>query len=80
MSNGERPKELYIDEKWDHAIDIGLRRVVYGTLAGGAAALLLFRGAPARAAAIAFGSGAGAGSAYTDSQKELQKVLPGPPK
>ena len=42
MPGGDRPKELYIDEKWDRAIDVSLRRVVYGTLAGGTLALLLF--------------------------------------
>lgn len=35
------PKELYIDEQWDRFIDLAVRRTVYGTLAGGAAALLL---------------------------------------
>lgn len=42
MAGGDRPKELYIDEKWDKCIDISLRRVVYGTLTGGVLALLLF--------------------------------------
>ena len=39
----QRPKELYIDEKWDKCIDLMVRRTVYGTLAGGAAALILLR-------------------------------------
>lgn len=39
----QRPKELYIDEKWDKCIDLMVKRTVYGTLAGGAAALLLLR-------------------------------------
>ena len=38
-----RPKELYLDEQWDRFIDLTIRRTVYGTLAGGAAALLLAR-------------------------------------
>ena len=42
MPGGDRPKELYIDEKWDKCIDISLRRVVYGTLTGGVLALVLF--------------------------------------
>ena len=37
-----RPAELYLDEKWDQAIDLALRRVVYGGLAGGAAGFFLF--------------------------------------
>lgn len=36
------PKEVYIDQKWDKLIDLSLRRVVYGTLFGSAAALLIF--------------------------------------
>ena len=35
------PKELHIDEKWDRLIDVSLRRVVYGSLAGGVFALAL---------------------------------------
>ncbi|KAK9820110.1 hypothetical protein WJX72_006226 [[Myrmecia] bisecta] len=80
MSSSERPKEFYIDEKWDACIDLALRRVVYGGLAGGAAALVLFRGGGARAASLAFGTGFGAGSAYTDCQRELADTLPKPPK
>lgn len=37
------PSHIYIDEKWDATIDTTLRRVVYGTMAGGLAALTLFR-------------------------------------
>lgn len=42
-STSNRPSQYYIDEKWDAAIDHTLRRVVYGTLAGGLAAVILFR-------------------------------------
>jgi hypothetical protein len=38
-----KPSQYYIDEKWDSAIDTMLRRVVYGSLAGGLAAVILFR-------------------------------------
>ena len=44
--SGERPQEFYINEKWDACIDLALRRVVYGTLGGGAAALILFSELP----------------------------------
>ena len=46
MTDKERPKQFAIDEKWDKVIDLSLRRVVYGTLAGGLAGLVLFREAP----------------------------------
>lgn len=44
-----RPPELSMDAKWEAAIDLTLRRLVYGSLAGGAAGLLLFRACPATA-------------------------------
>ena len=53
MSSSDRPKELLIDESIDHAIDISLRRLVYGTLAGGAVALLLFSKQPTYASSEA---------------------------
>ena len=41
--SGERPKEYYISDKWDKCTDLAIRRIVYGSLGGGAAALILFR-------------------------------------
>lgn len=35
--------QVFSDSKWDAALDTCLRRAMYGTLAGGAAALLLLR-------------------------------------
>jgi len=43
-----RPPELSMDAKWEAAIDLSLRRLVYGSLAGGAAGLLLFRACTSR--------------------------------
>ncbi|CAM6017038.1 unnamed protein product [Sphagnum balticum] len=62
----ERPAQLQLDQQWDACIDLTLRRFVYGSLAGGASALLLFRSPTARWAAFAFGAGVGLGSAYAD--------------
>ena len=42
-ARGKAPAELQIDERWDRAIDLTVRRVVYGALAGGVAAVLLAR-------------------------------------
>ena len=39
----DKPSQYYIDEKWDSAIDTMLRRLVYGSMAGGLAAVILFR-------------------------------------
>jgi len=67
----------YIDEKWDAALDVTLRRVVYGSMAGGLAALVLFRSGSARAAVTAFGAGFGAGSSYNENQAMFEKALKG---
>ena len=42
-----------MDAKWEAAIDLTLRRLVYGSLAGGAAGLVLFRASPRRARPLA---------------------------
>lgn len=42
----ERPQQFYINEHWDHCLDLTLRRVVYGGLAAGVAGLVLFRASP----------------------------------
>ncbi|KIY94815.1 hypothetical protein MNEG_13147 [Monoraphidium neglectum] len=70
------PPEIAFDEKWDRLIDTSLRRVVYGTLAGGAVALLLLRGPLTRTASIAFGAGCGAGSAWTACSKDFAGLIP----
>ena len=41
MTEQPRSHQLDIDEKWDRVIDVGLRRIVYGTLIGGATAIVL---------------------------------------
>ena len=38
-----RPSELKVSDKYDKCIDVGLQRLVYGTLAGAFAGLVLFR-------------------------------------
>lgn len=65
------PAEIAFDEKWDRLIDTSLRRLVYGTLAGGVVALSLLRGPMTRTAAVAFGAGWGAGSAWTTCSKDV---------
>jgi len=64
-----RPSELQLDAKWEAAIDVTLRRVVYGCIGGTTMALLMCRGTTARAAVSAFGVGVGVGSAYEDAAK-----------
>mmetsp|Transcript_39184 Transcript_39184/g.97068 ORF Transcript_39184/g.97068 Transcript_39184/m.97068 type:complete len:83 (+) Transcript_39184:42-290(+) len=69
-----RRPELSMDAKWEAAIDLTLRRLVYGSLAGGAAGLMLFRGAGTRSASLAFGAGAALGSAYTDCSRQFESL------
>ena len=71
----ERPPQLQHAQNWDAAIDLTLRRFVYGSLSGAAAALLLFRSPTTRWAAVAFGAGSGLGSAYTDSSQLFRGAL-----
>lgn len=54
----EQPAQVFSDSKWDAALDLCLRRAMYGTLAGGLAALLLlseWRRAVAAAAGLGVG-------------------------
>jgi hypothetical protein len=39
----QRPPELLVDERWDKAVDLTLRRFVYSGAVGCLSALLLFR-------------------------------------
>jgi len=71
-SSEATPKDLQIDEKWDKFIDLTLRRVVYGTLAGTLAAAAVFRGPTSRVVSIAFGAGFGAGSAWQACSKDFE--------
>ncbi|KAL2623289.1 hypothetical protein R1flu_003494 [Riccia fluitans] len=65
-AKGSSRADLLLDEKWDAAIDLTLRRVVYSTAGGAAVALTLFRSPSTRWSAIAFGAGIGLGSALRD--------------
>ena len=42
MADKPRPAEYDLDKKWDRVIDLGLRRIVYGSLAAGITSLILF--------------------------------------
>ncbi|KAL6525268.1 Mitochondrial inner membrane organizing system component [Orobanche minor] len=55
-----------VNAKWDACLDLGLRRFVYSSFAGGFAGLLLFRSPVTRWASVAFGAGLGIGSAYSE--------------
>jgi hypothetical protein len=75
QQHGASASHAYISDAWDAAIDTTLRKVVYGTLSGAVAGLILCRGGSARAAAAAFGAGFGAGSAYHENQELFDKAF-----
>ncbi|GAB2217524.1 hypothetical protein Droror1_Dr00000721 [Drosera rotundifolia] len=74
--------EYDLNAKWDACIDLSLRRVVYSSLAGSFAGLLLFRSPVSRWATVALGAGIGIGSAYSDCSRLFEKPAssPRPPK
>ena len=49
----KRAKELQLDAKWEAAIDVSLRRIVYGAIGGTTLAMLMCRGTTARTAVAA---------------------------
>lgn len=59
------------DQKWDRALDRFIRMGLYGGLAGGVAALLLFRNPSSRASVFTFCCGCSMGAAYSDTSKEF---------
>ncbi|GJP40601.1 hypothetical protein CLOM_g261 [Closterium sp. NIES-68] len=75
-ASSRRTQDLLMDDKWDHCVDLSLRRFVYSSLAGAATGLVLFRSPTSRWAALAFGAGCGIGSAYTDCSRILDGHLP----
>ncbi|KAL9274241.1 MICOS complex subunit MIC10-like protein [Drosera capensis] len=71
--------EYDLSAKWDACIDLSLRRVVYSSLAGSFAGLLLFRSPVSRWATVALGAGIGIGSAYSDCSRLFEKPASCPP-
>ena len=68
VSKPTDPQRFHIDERWDAAIDITLRRVALGAVLGGVSALVLFRHPTARASVVSLCIGWGAGTAFEQSQ------------
>mmetsp|Transcript_20293 Transcript_20293/g.56542 ORF Transcript_20293/g.56542 Transcript_20293/m.56542 type:complete len:85 (+) Transcript_20293:800-1054(+) len=68
--------QLHLDEKWDKAIDLTLRRFSHGLAIGGIGSLLLFRGAGMRTAVTAFTAGMGVGSAWQQVSSEFEDLVP----
>ncbi|KAL1523600.1 hypothetical protein AB1Y20_018536 [Prymnesium parvum] len=58
--------ELKVAETWDMCIENTIRKLAYGALTGGLAAMILFRTPAARSACFGIGAGIGVGMGYTD--------------
>ncbi|KAH6834033.1 MICOS complex subunit [Perilla frutescens var. hirtella] len=65
-NKAELPEKYDLNAKWDACVDLGVRRFVYSSFAGGFAGLLFFRSPVTRWASVAFGAGVGIGSAYSE--------------
>jgi Domain of unknown function (DUF543) len=66
--------ELKVADKWDVAVETGIKRTAYGTMAAGVVAALLFRGAGVRAAIIGLGAGTGIGATYADTKRDFESL------
>eukprot|EP00324_Dicrateria_rotunda_P005743 CAMPEP_0206154278 /NCGR_PEP_ID=MMETSP1474-20131121/1259_1 /ASSEMBLY_ACC=CAM_ASM_001110 /TAXON_ID=97495 /ORGANISM="Imantonia sp., Strain RCC918" /LENGTH=79 /DNA_ID=CAMNT_0053552425 /DNA_START=22 /DNA_END=261 /DNA_ORIENTATION=+ len=73
MSSASKP-ELKVAETWDTCIENTIRKLAYGTLGGGLAAMILFRAPSARAAVAGIGAGIGIGMGYTDCKHEFDVI------
>lgn len=66
--------ELKVAEKWDTALEKGIKRTAYGAIAGGIVAALLFRGAGVRSAIVGLGSGVGIGITYSEAKRDFEQL------
>mmetsp|Transcript_7915 Transcript_7915/g.14351 ORF Transcript_7915/g.14351 Transcript_7915/m.14351 type:complete len:82 (+) Transcript_7915:101-346(+) len=71
--------ELKVAEKWDHAIELGVKRIGYGGLGGCAAALILFRSSRMRAGVVGLGIGLGLGITYAETKRDFETLSIEPP-
>ncbi|KOO28198.1 hypothetical protein Ctob_000828 [Chrysochromulina tobinii] len=66
--------ELKVAETWDKCIENTVLKLAYGTLAGGLAAMILFRSPSARSSIVGLGCGVGVGMGYTDCKVEFDTI------
>ncbi|KAA8493120.1 Myb-like protein I [Porphyridium purpureum] len=64
--------ELQVAEKWDHALEIGIKRVAYGAVAGIVVAALLFRGTAMRSGVVGMAMGVGVGMTYSETKRDFE--------
>mmetsp|Transcript_7907 Transcript_7907/g.18037 ORF Transcript_7907/g.18037 Transcript_7907/m.18037 type:complete len:88 (+) Transcript_7907:365-628(+) len=76
MKQNQHTSTQATDAQWDRAIELTLRRLVYGAGAGLALGLIFTRSSAGRGRAMSFGLGMGVGSAYTDASREFGGVVP----
>jgi len=66
--------ELKVAEQWDTCIENTVRKLAYGALSGGLAAIILFRSPGARSAVAGLGAGIGVGMGYTDCKYDFDVI------
>lgn len=71
LKSGSGRPELKVAETWDLCIENTIKKLAYGTLAGGLAAMILFRSPGARSAVAGLGAGVGVGMGYSDCKYEF---------
>jgi len=65
------------EDQWEKTIDNLIKRSIYGGVAGGLAAILLFRNPTSRACMFTFGLGCGVGGTYIESSKQIAAMAAG---
>ncbi|PXF44095.1 hypothetical protein BWQ96_06176 [Gracilariopsis chorda] len=66
--------ELKVAEKWDTALEKGIKRMAYGAIAGGVVAALMFRGVGIRSMIIGVGTGTGIGITYAEAKRDFEEL------
>jgi len=65
------------EERVDRLVQSLLRKGTYGALAGGLAALLMFRHPSTRSSVFSFGLGCGVGASFSEVSEDFERLTSG---